>query len=243
MDRLRRTGEERSGVSDAHELQRAGDALRAELAAAALAVAARGAAPAAPPRGDPLDEFFWAPDERAPGLAAVAGAPVARAPAEPDEARREWVAFLLGAEEYALEIGSVREILKAPAITEVPRAPAHVLGVIMVRGEVIAVFDPRRRLGIPGAPSPRGARVLVCDAGQGPRGLLVDAVSGVVRLPASAVEARPGGVGGAAADYITGIGRDGTRFVVLLDAPALLRDAPGAPAAAAGGARRAEEQP
>ncbi|HUK66959.1 MAG TPA: chemotaxis protein CheW, partial [Anaeromyxobacteraceae bacterium] len=124
---------------------------------------------------DPLDEFFWREDEEVLGLPAVLSTSPARLP-EIEEARSEWLTFMLGGEEYGVAIGQVREILKAPSITEVPRAPSHVLGVIMVRGEVIAVFDPRQRLGLPAAAPSRQSRVLVCEAGAGRRGLLVDAV-------------------------------------------------------------------
>jgi purine-binding chemotaxis protein CheW len=96
----------------------------------------------------------------------------------------------------------------------------------MVRGEVIAVFDPRRRLALPPAVPGRAARVLVCDAGEGPRGMLVDAVSDVVRLPASAIEARPTGIGSDPGGAIVGIGRERGRLFILLDAAELLRDAP-----------------
>lgn len=206
---------------------------RARAQAKAQADATGG--PAAP-SPDPLDEFFWSEDEVAPGLPEIAGALPQRPAPGAAEVRREWLTFLLGGEEYGVAIDQVREVLKAPAITEVPRAPAHVLGVIMVRGEVIAVFDPRRRLGLPPAGPGRTARVLVCDAGDGARGLLVDAVSQVVRLAPSAVEARPAGVGRGSGECITGIGREGDRLFALLDLAEVLRDpsAPRAPAAAAG---------
>ncbi len=185
------------------------------------------AAPVAPPPAalDPLDEFFWREGEVASGLPELIGLAPVRASVETSEARKEWLTFFLAGEEYAVAIEQVREILKAPDITEVPRAPAHVLGVIMVRGEVIAILDLRRRLGLPTATPGRQARVLVCDAGDGPRGLLVDAVSNVVRLPPSSVEALPSGIGGPSAEYIAGIGRDRDRLFILLDLAAVLRDA------------------
>ncbi len=192
-------------------------------------------APVAPPPAifDPLDEFFWREGEVAPGLPDFAGLAPVRASVETSEARKEWLTFFLAGEEYAVAIEQVREILKAPDITEVPRAPAHVLGVIMVRGEVIAILDPRRRLGLPTARPGRQARVLVCDVGDGPRGLLVDSVSNVVRLPPSSVEARPTGIGGPSAECIAGIGRDRDRLFILLDLAAVLRDAaPARPAEA-----------
>jgi purine-binding chemotaxis protein CheW len=173
---------------------------------------------------DPLDEFFYREDESAPGLPdldfAVIDAP---APVEVVDPRREYLTFLLGFEEYAIEIERVREVLKAPAITDVPRAPRHVLGVIMVRGDVIAVFDPRRRLGLPEVDRTTHPRVLVCDDGLGSIGLLVDAVSQVVRLRQSEIEPRPQGVGNVSAEYISGIGRQAGRMFIVLDLPVVLR--------------------
>lgn len=182
-----------------------------------------------PARLDPLDEFFWREDEPAPPLPDLGTTGPERQPAGSAAGElREYVAFLLGAEEHAVAIGRVREILKPTAITEVPRAPPHVLGVITLRGEVVAVVDPRQRLALPRAePGPR-SRIVVCEGPDGQVGLLVDAVSQVVRLPPAGIEPRPPGVGGEAADAIAGIGRDGSRLVILLDVDALL----GAPSAA-----------
>jgi purine-binding chemotaxis protein CheW len=176
------------------------------------------ATPRAPaPPADPLAEFFLSDGEATPAPAGAAR--------DQGEALREVLVFRLGGEEYAVEIEVVREILKAPPITDVPRAPAHVLGVTMVRGQVIAVHDPRRRLGLPPAEAGPGARVVVCDAGEGPVGLLVDGVSQVLRLPPSALEPRPQGIAGIDSEFIAGVGRAGERFFVLLDAAALLRRA------------------
>ncbi len=184
------------------------------------------AAVAGQPPDDPLAEFFLGDEE-----AALAGSGPARA-GEQAEALREVLVFVLGGEEYALDIDTVREILKAPPIVEVPRAPSHILGVTMVRGQVIAVYDPRRRLGLPPAKAGPAARVVVCDAGNGPVGLLVDGVSQVLRLDPSALEARPQGIAGVDSEFIAGVGRGEKRFFALLDTAALLRRDP-----AAGGAR------
>lgn len=188
-------------------------------------------APAAP---DPLREFFYDESEHGPPIADLGfyAAPRGGAAAAPEQ-KREYLTFRLGDEEYAVEIACVREILKAPAITEVPHAPEPILGVILLRGEVIPVHDPRRRLGIPPAPPPKGARVVICDAGEGLAGLLVDSVSQVVRLPPSAIEARPQGIAGIDSDTLMGIGRDRDRLFILLDAAGLL----GGPAESAPGKR------
>ncbi len=91
-----------------------------------------------------------------------------------------------------------------------------------MRGEVVPVFDPRRRMGLPPPSEGHGSRVVVCHAGVGPVALLVDAISQVLRLPLSRIEPRPHGVGAPGGDYLAGIGREGDRLVVLLDAGALL---------------------
>jgi purine-binding chemotaxis protein CheW len=180
-------------------------------------------APLAKP-ADPLEEFFYREEEPGSPLLELGVAAVARREAEsPEEVRREFLAFLLGSEEYGIEIGNVREIVKPPPITEVPRAAPHILGVITVRGEVIAVIDPRRRLGLPQGTPTSLARVIVCDVGEGSCGLLVDMVSEVVRLSPSAIEVRPQSMSVVDTDYLAGIGRDGERLIILLDAGLLLR--------------------
>ena len=190
------------------------------------------------PARAPLDEFFYRPDEETPELPGVGGDAV---PAPEDDlesaVREEYLTFLLGREEYAVAIERVREVVKAPPVTEVPRAPAHILGVVTVRGEVVAVLDPRRRIGLPGAPPADGAgRIVIVDAGDGSCGLLVDAVASVVRLPPGAIEPCPQGIGGPRAEFLAGIGREGDRLFTVLDLGALLRRAPGP------GARRREEE-
>lgn len=209
---------------------------------AALAPLAVAAPVLLPPPADaaplaPLDEFFYRPDEETPALPALGGA-AEPAPADDVETavREEYLTFLLGREEYAVAIERVREVVKAPPITEVPRAPAHILGVVTVRGEVVAVLEPRRRLGLPGAPPGDGAgRVVIVEGGDGPCGLLVDAVASVVRLPPGAIEPCPQGIGGPRAEYLAGIGREGDRLFTVLDLGALLRRA-------AGAARRGDEE-
>ncbi len=181
-----------------------------------------GEPPAPRTPANPLDDFFYSPDEPGPDLPELA-LPAAAAPAPAPVVREEYLTFLLGAEEYAVAIERVREVVKAPAIVEVPRAPAHVLGVVAVRGEVVAVFDTRQRLALPPATPAEGGRIVVVDAGEGPCGLLVDRVASVVRLPRGSVEPCPQGVAGPNAGCIAGVGREQGRIFTILDVPALVR--------------------
>lgn len=121
--------------------------------------------------------------------------------------RVEYLAFVLAGETYAVQIAHVAEILRPPPITEVPRAPATMLGVISVRGKLVTVIDLRRRFRLPEAPIDRKSRILLGDLGKGEQlGLLVDEVQQVWRLAAEEIEAA-NVLGGEQPAHIAGIGR------------------------------------
>ncbi len=133
--------------------------------------------------------------------------------------RTEYLAFGLAGETYAVRIAQLAEILRPPPITEVPRAPGNVLGVVSVRGKLVTVIDLRRRLRLVEGPIDRRTRILLVESGGGEQmGLLVDEVQQVWRLSTDEIE--PAGVlGGEQAVHITGIGRpsgvDGTMLILL----------------------------
>jgi purine-binding chemotaxis protein CheW len=109
-----------------------------------------------------------------------------------------------------------------PPLSEVPRADGSVLGVTMLRGEVVPVLDPRPLLALPprSGASP-STRVIIVDAGDGPMGLWVDAVAQVVRTPASALEVPPAGLAGEG-EAIAHLGRRGGRLFGVLNLAQLL---------------------
>src|ERR1700679_4314719 len=132
--------------------------------------------------------------------------------------RIEYLAFVLAGETYAVQIAPVAEILRPPPITEVPRAPASMLGVISVRGKLVTVLDLRRRFQLPEAPIDRRSRILLADVGKGEQlGLLVDEVQQVWRLAAAEIEAASV-LGGEQPAHIAGIGRpvDGQGTILIL---------------------------
>lgn len=180
------------------------------------------------PGADALADFFYRPDEQlGEELADLVPESEEQAPTA-DEPLREFLGFELAGEHYAVELERIREIVKVYSITEVPRAPADVLGVTSVRGEVMPVFDLRRRLRLPraeGEPE-RRARVVIVDIGDGSVGLLVDAVESVVRLRGSTIEAPPPGLGAnVESEYLVGIGRVEDRMYVLLNLSTVLAGA------------------
>jgi purine-binding chemotaxis protein CheW len=133
--------------------------------------------------------------------------------------RTEYLAFGLAGETYAVRIAQLAEILRPPPITEVPRAPSTVLGVISVRGKLVTVLDLRRRLRLVEPPIDRRSRILLVDTSAGEQlGLLVDEVQQVWRLATDEIE-QASVLGGDQAVHIAGIGRpagvEGTMLILL----------------------------
>lgn len=103
---------------------------------------------------------------------------------------REVLTFEVDGERFAIDILRLREIARFRPVTEVPRVPAGVLGILALRGQVVPVLDLRIKLGRttpPGGPAPT-SRILVADLDGEPVGLAVDRVIGVVRLAATDIE-------------------------------------------------------
>jgi purine-binding chemotaxis protein CheW len=130
---------------------------------------------------------------------------------------RQLVVFQVGAELYGVDIAGVHEIIRLPAITRVPRAPGFVEGVINLRGKVIPVVDLRRRFGLPSAEHTRASRIVVVEIGDQVVGIIVDAVSEVLRVSGSTIEPPSPVVAGIDSDYLHGIAKLPERLVILLD--------------------------
>lgn len=145
-----------------------------------------------------------------------------------EEAFKTLLSVEIGAEVYALPTEVVREIIKVGKITEVPRVPGFLLGVISVRGAIIPVLDLSARLGLEGGPGGRAARIVILWFDGQRFGLKVDAVVGIERFRPSQIEPAPSIFGGARAGgerFISGLGRAierPLRIVIFLDLAPLL---------------------
>lgn len=130
--------------------------------------------------------------------------------------RTEYLAFTLAGDTFGVHIALIAEILKPPPMTEVPRPPRNVIGIVSVRGRLVTVVDLRRRFRLREAPIDGKTRILLVDRGDELIGLLVDEVLQVHRLAEKEIE--PANVlGGDQAAHILGIGRPEGAILVLLD--------------------------
>jgi len=136
------------------------------------------------------------------------GGPLKRSRQQDRGPRTEFLAFVLGGDVYAAPVALIREILKPPPLTPVPRAPHQILGIVSVRGQLVTVVDLRRRLRLVEGPPSRKTRILLVDATGGEvMGVFVDEVLQVYRLAESEIEPAASALGGEVAGYIAGIAR------------------------------------
>lgn len=141
---------------------------------------------------------------------------------EAEEGQRQYLTFSLGDEDYALDIGFIREIIKPREITDLPRVPDFVLGIISLRGVIIPVFDLQRRLRLGKVDIGATTRIIVCHKGDRCAGLMVDSITQVVRLSARNIEPPPAVLSGIDRDMVEGVGRHQGRMMILLDLESVL---------------------
>jgi purine-binding chemotaxis protein CheW len=129
----------------------------------------------------------------------------------------QFVAFRLGRAEFAVEVFAVQEILRHQPVVEVPRAPAFVEGVMELRGALVPVVDLRRRFGMENPGYDKSTRVMIAQIAEERIGLVVDAVTEVLRVPESALAEPPPYVREVAAEYVRSIANLPDRLLVVID--------------------------
>lgn len=132
---------------------------------------------------------------------------------EEQSALLELLTLQLAGAPYAVPVIRVREIVRMRSITPVPRVPSAILGVVSLRGEIVQVVDMRRRLGLAVSEPSRDSRIIiVLTEDNRLAGLLVDAVTSVLRVKESVVLPAPAGE----TENIEGLCPRGKEFVSLI---------------------------
>jgi chemotaxis signal transduction protein len=122
------------------------------------------------------------------------------------------VRLRLGAEEYALPVEHVLEVVDLGELAAVPGAPATVLGIRNLRGQILPVYDLAALFRVEGGPAP--ARVVVAEDGDRRVGLAVDGVTDVSDLPEPGEEAQ--------SEFLRGATLVDEGLVGVVDVPRLL---------------------
>lgn len=136
----------------------------------------------------------------------------------------QYLSFRLGQETYAVEILGVQEIRGLSPITPIPNAPAHVRGVMNLRGTIVPVIDLRIRFSVPDASYHRFTVIIIVAVASHVVGLVVDAVSDVVSADAEHCAPPPDFGARVDTSFITGLLQSGEQLVMLLNLERLLGD-------------------
>jgi purine-binding chemotaxis protein CheW len=138
----------------------------------------------------------------------------------------QYLTFMLCGEAFGIGIMAVKEIIEFGSITDVPMMPESIRGVINLRGAVVPVMDLAARFGRPQtAPGKRTCIVIVeldVDGERQVTGIVVDAVSAVLDIPASDIEPAPSFGTRIRGDFIGGMGKVNGKFVILLNVAQVL---------------------
>ena len=158
---------------------------------------------------------------------AVTASKRAALPAATETTSSQYLTFSLGKEMFAVEILNVKEIIEYGNLTEIPMMPTFIRGVINLRGSVVPVIDLSARFG--GKASIIGKRTCIVilevsdqDSSSHDVGIVVDAVSEVLDIPANEIEPAPSFGAKIRADFILGMGKVMGKFVILLNIDKIL---------------------
>jgi purine-binding chemotaxis protein CheW len=139
----------------------------------------------------------------------------------------KYLTFQLGGEVHGIEILKVQEIIGLMKVTRVPRVPRFVRGVINLRGKVIPVIDLRLKFDLEGQADTERTCIIVVQVahGDGPKvvmGVIVDEVSEVLQIGDGQIEPPPELGSVVDTDFILGMGKAGSKVILLLDVDKVL---------------------
>ncbi len=134
----------------------------------------------------------------------------------------KFLTFILGNEEYGIEIRNVTEIIGIQSMTDLPDTPPFVKGVINLRGKVIPLIDVRLRFSFEEKEYDDRTCIIVVNIENMSVGLIVDTVSEVMEIPEDDIEPPPKVNNKTGSRYIKGVGKVGEEVKILLDTHKLL---------------------
>lgn len=140
------------------------------------------------------------------------------------EDKIQLVSFIIGVEEFGIDILNVQEIIKLIHITRVPNAPDYVAGVINLRGKVIPVIDMRKRMEMEAKEFDADMRIIVIEVNKTVVGFIVDSVNEVIRINKSTLEETPKSYNSKVFEFVNNIAKLDDRLIIIIDLEKLISD-------------------
>ncbi|MDO9149949.1 MAG: chemotaxis protein CheW [Methylotenera sp.] len=128
----------------------------------------------------------------------------------------EYLSFLLGREEYGIEILKVQEIRGYDAVTQIPNTPSFIKGVVNLRGKIVPIVDLRIKFNLENIEYNEFTVVIVLNFSGRIMGIVVDGVSDVIALNQAQIEPMPSLVTGIDTQYIIGLATYEERMLILV---------------------------
>jgi purine-binding chemotaxis protein CheW len=139
---------------------------------------------------------------------------------------KQYLTFMIGGEEYAISLLKVKEIIEYDTVTEVPKTPEWVRGVINLRGSVVPVIDLAVKFRLPASVAGKLTCIVIteveCEGEATVMGVMADAVRQVIDLKPRDVEEPPTFGTRVKVDYLLGMARSGKKFCLILDTEKVL---------------------
>jgi purine-binding chemotaxis protein CheW len=137
-------------------------------------------------------------------------------------AAREMLTFVIGSQEFCIDVMSVREIRVWTPATPVAHAPDFVCGVINLRGTVLPIIDLAARLGLPPAEPTNRHAILVVQIANQTIGLLVEGVSEILTITQDLIQPTPDVASQMAKDFVSGVVATDGRMISLIALDAIV---------------------
>jgi len=138
-----------------------------------------------------------------------------------DTTTLQYLTFALGEEVFALETGSVREVIELVSVTRIPKTPPFMRGVINLRGHAVPVVDMRIKFDMPKVADTVNTCIIIVDVEvEGENcymGAIVDSVREVFEMTSDQISPPPRMGTSIRADFIRGMGKQNEEFIMILD--------------------------
>ena len=135
----------------------------------------------------------------------------------------QYIVVSIGNEQYGLDISYVGNIVRMCKITRVPKAPAHYIGVINLRGEIVPLMSLRRKMNLEDDVFTDITRIIILKTEeQGLVGIVVDEVKEVIALAEDEIDRNTQNSQSDKTQYINGIGKNGDELISILEISSIL---------------------
>ena len=136
----------------------------------------------------------------------------------------QYLTFQLGEELYGVDILRVQEIKGYTTVTKIPNTPAHIKGVLNLRGTIVPIVELRTKFGMPMIDYTMFTVIVVVVVRDRIMGLVVDSVSDVLNISKQDIQAPPEFGAKVDVSVLTGLGKSGDKLVALLNIDRLLTE-------------------